>query len=757
MPPSPDAPHHEGRHAIAAQAEPPADMRSPAATVSALSQAEPFAPPSAAAWLNLLKRHSRLPMAILEPQTLQLQFANQCFCQTVGIAESAIVASGDSGIGLLDMLLPDEQTRVQQILQHHLLQAILAYLYPQRSLLPARLLEEPVILSCRQTQSELLCKVELRLSSECLKVQALSPDLEQPLRQCLGRQPTLEHVMAQLYETESPLWICLQQLQHHPYRVTGFLLLEGTEVTERETINTLVQLLIGRESVLQPHKFSRANELMRGLFRAADSLIMSAENEQAKLFTDLDQSKWQVHSYSVESLQTSLFLKAAERGTVLNIPDLSAVTLTPCEQSIADRGARSLLIIPLVTKSIHSGSMARRLLGLVGMASDRAYAFDNRDVHNATTLVPALTAAMRYTTQDRFTNIHSSVRWRFEEEAERRSWGLPPEPIAFTDVYPLYGISDIRGSSSERNRAIQSDLLAQFELALSIIEAVCSTKPYAFAQQFRLDLLSHVEKIKQGITVDAEVTFIRYLSENLEPNFDYFARCSPAAAAAVAAYRDACDNEQQCVYTARSIYDKTIQRINNLLRDTWTRWQENMQAITRHYCDVEATDGIDHMLYVGKSIDPGFSPFQLRSLRYEQLRAVCDCGRVAFHLKETCDTHLEVTHLVLVQDSTVDISHDEATERLFEVRGSRDTRYEIVKKRIDKAVDTQGRQRITQPGMLTIVYSTADEWNEYRQYLHYLHREGWVEDTIEQGLVEPLQGVNGLKFARVRILPPSDE
>ncbi|NEQ30920.1 MAG: GAF domain-containing protein, partial [Leptolyngbya sp. SIO4C5] len=652
---------------------------------------------------------------------------------------------------------PDEQTRIQQVLQFHLLKAILAHLYPQRLLLSPRLLDEPIMLTCRQPRSELLCKVELRLSSECLQIQSLAPDLTRSLRDCLGKQPTLEQVMAQIYEAKSDLKRCLQQLAQQPYQATGFLLLEGAEVTERETINTLVQLLIGRESVLQPHKFSRANELMRGLFRASDSLIMSAENEHAKLFIDLDQSEWQIHTYSVASLQTSLFLQAAEQGSVLNIPDLSDIALTPCEQSIVDRGARSLLIIPLVTKSIQADGMARRLLGLVGLASDRPYAFDNRDCHNAALLIPALTAAMRYTTQERFTNIHPSVRWRFEEEAERRSWGLPPEPITFTEVYPLYGISDIRGSSSERNRAIQADLLTQFKLALAIIEAVCAAQPHAFAQQFRLDLIAHIEQIQQGITVDAEVTFIRYLADNVEPNFDYFARCSPAAAAAVTAYQEACDNDQQCVYTARAIYDKTIQQINNLLRDTWMRWQENMQTIARHYCDVEATDGIDHMLYVGKSIAAEFSLFQLRSLRYEQLRAVCDCARVAFRLKETCNTHLEITHLVLVQDATVDISHDETTERLFEVRGSRDTRYEIVKKRIDKAVDTEDQQRITQPGMLTVVYSTADEWKEYRQYLRYLHRDGWVADEIEQGIVEPLQGVNGLKFARVQILPAADE
>jgi len=37
--------------------------------------------------------------------------------------------------------------------------------------------------------------------------------------------------------------------------------------------------------------------------------------------------------------------------------------------------------------------------------------------------------------------------------------------------------------------------------------------------------------------------------------------------------------------------------------------------------------------------------------------------------------------------------------------------------------------------------------------LRYLSREGWVESKVQTGLVESLQGVSGLKFARVRILP----
>lgn len=78
------------------------------------------------------------------------------------------------------------------------------------------------------------------------------------------------------------------------------------------------------------------------------------------------------------------------------------------------------------------------------------------------------------------------------QEGERRSWGLPPEPIVFADVYPLYGISDIRGSSEERNQVIQADLPEQFRLELGVVEAVCQSQESAFGEQMRLDVLDYM-------------------------------------------------------------------------------------------------------------------------------------------------------------------------------------------------------------------------------------------------------------------------
>ncbi|MFP4009469.1 MAG: GAF domain-containing protein, partial [Spirulinaceae cyanobacterium] len=379
--------------------------------------------------------------------------------------------------------------------------------------------------------------------------------------------------------------------------------------------------------------------------------------------------------------------------------------------------------------------------------------FDQLDANHANALIPALKAALRQASQTQFSNIHPAVEWRFRQEAERRSLGLPSEQIVFENVYPMYGLSDIRGSARERNRAIQEDLLAQFDLALAIVDAVIQYRPVAFLEQLRLDLTAYQERLTKGVSVEDEVSVIEYLRKHLELYFDFFRQCGDAAIQTVEDYEAACDNEQGCIYNARDRYDATIATINAALRQNWEKWQDRMQEILPHYCDTEVADGIDHILYVGASINAQFSLFHLHSLRYEQLRAICDAARVCRKLHEDKDIPFELCHLVLVQDTTVDIFHDEQTERLFDVQGTRDTRYEIVKKRIDKGLDSKEKTRITQPGMLTVVYSTNDEWQEYHQYLRYLVRERYVGSKIDSGTIESLQGITGLRFARVQILP----
>ncbi len=705
-------------------------------------------------WLKLFLRHSQLLMAVIEPNEFTLKYANNYFCRMTGIAPGQdgtgkLNDLATAGIRLLDLFPDLKDSELGALYRQQILHLVLGDFYHVD--LPAlRLLNEPVIVSINSHLYPDPRIIELCLRADELKVSRIDQSINE-FADLHSQKDTIENLAKKILSSHQMIALS-DRLRWENYKIEGLLLLEGLDVTDRENIRHITRLLIDRDSILRPEKFRQINQKLKNLFRASNSMILSVEDQQARLFIGNDRKELRAKIYSIASLQGSHFLRAADLNRVTNIPDLSKDCQTDCERSLLNQGIRSLLLIPLVVKGIKNHPK-QQLAGVVGITSDRPYNFDSLDCKQAEELIPAFAAALRQAIQQRFTNIHPAVEWRFLQEAERRSWGMPPEAIVFNNVYPLYGISDIRGSSEERNRSIQADLLEQFRLALNIVDAVCKFQNTSLGEQLRLDLLDYIETLKGQITVDAEVTALKYLSERIDIYFDYFSQCGSEAMAAVNAYRNSCANDHKSVYVSRALYDQMISQINTKLKETWESWQVRMQQIIPHYCDIECTDGINHMIYVGESIDPKFSPFHLRSLRYEQLKAVCDCARTAFSLHKEYHTQMEVTHLVLVQDLTVDIFHDDNTEKLFEVRGTRDIRYEIVKKRIDKATDEKTGTRITQPGMLTLVYSTEEEWQEYQEYLRYLARENWVDTDIISGTVEPLQGITGLKFARVNILP----
>ena len=677
-----------------------------------------------------LPTYSKFLMAAVEPGTLAVKYANDSLQR---IAPKPLTT-------LLELFSDWNRFNWEQLYRRHLLPLVLRDVYGiDHGCWEA--VEEPAIATL-STQDQELRYIQFWLRSEQLTVERIDPAIDELAE--FNVSETLP------YEGIKAGW--QQKLKLSNYRVKGFWLWEGVDITAQETIQRVITLLLERDSVFRVEKLQQVTEKLKLLFRAQKNLLISFKHEHLRMFTCSGEEVQQSELPSLKTLTESCFFKAVQTEKVIAIGDLSEGCQTEWEENLLKQGIRSLLLIPLLLAS-ESPDPSERLMGIVALTNNTPYNFNQLDINHGFKLLPALRMALRQGVQGQFTHIHPAVEWRFSQEAERRSFGLPPEPIMFKNVYPMYGISDIRGSSSERNQAIQKDLQAQFRLALQIIEIACEKRDIAFLKQLKRDLLAYVERLSQGILVEDEVRAIDYLKENCEAYFDSWQRYGPEVIQAINAYKKAIDNEHHCVYVARDRYDKNIQEINHHLQKTWERWQGHMQEIVSHYCDIELTDGMDHMLYAGSSINKQFSIFNLHSLRYEQLRAMCDCARSCFALDQT----LELTHLVLVQDTTLDIVHDERTERLFDIKGStRDTRYEIVKKRIDKAVDTQTRERITQPGMLTLVYSTEEEWFEYRQYLEYLHREGWVSQKTTSGTVEPLQGVTGLKFARVQILPEEE-
>ena len=129
---------------------------------------------------------------------------------------------------------------------------------------------------------------------------------------------------------------------------------------------------------------------------------------------------------------------------------------------------------------------------------------------------------------------------------------------------------------------------------------------------------------------------------------------------------------------------------------------------------------------------------------------MCDLACANHALKSQLSIPLETTHLIAVQDHPVSIRF-RFDERLFDVDGAYNARYEIMKKRIDKARVKGRSERLTQPDKIAIVYSNAKEAAKYRKHLDYLQNAGYLIPGFEDLQVEDLQGVEGLQAMRVTV------
>src|ERR1700752_2011387 len=109
---------------------------------------------------------------------------------------------------------------------------------------------------------------------------------------------------------------------------------------------------------------------------------------------------------------------------------------------------------------------------------------------------------------------------------------------------------------------------------------------------------------------------------------------------------------------------------------------------------------------------------------------VCGIAARADRLASELPLPLHATHLVLVQHAPLSIRF-RFDEKRFDVDGAYDIRYEIVKKRIDKAIVEGTADRVTQPGQIAIVYSQNAEAQEYRGYIEYLESLGCLTGEVE--------------------------
>ncbi|MBI2014530.1 MAG: GAF domain-containing protein, partial [Candidatus Rokubacteria bacterium] len=308
------------------------------------------------------------------------------------------------------------------------------------------------------------------------------------------------------------------------------------------------------------------------------------------------------------------------------------------------------------------------------------------------------------------------------------------------------------GSSTQRSLAIQADLLAQLGLARGVIAAAAAARRLPALDELLYRIDKAIAQIEAGLRSGDEVAIIAFLRGDVERLFARLVEFGPAVVDRVTAYRAALDPRLGAVYDRRRLFEESVTRLADTVSAYLDLEQQAAQAMFPHYFEKQKTDGVDYQIYVGGALleDGRFDPLYLKSLRLWQLMVTCGIALRAHQLRDRLPVPLETTHLVLVQHAPLSIRF-RFDEKRFDVDGAYDIRYEIVKKRIDKAVIRGTTERVTQPGRLAIVYAQPGEAQEYRGYLEYLQSLGYVGRGVEDVELEELQGVSGLRALRVAV------
>lgn len=434
---------------------------------------------------------------------------------------------------------------------------------------------------------------------------------------------------------------------------------------------------------------------------------------------------------------------------------------TRMSQKLLDSGYQSYIIAPLVHQD--------ELLGFMELGSRNKLELNRGALKMLEQVLPILSMAKkRFQTesqnlveaviQQECTTIHSSVKWRFEEEAmkfiQKQEEGDEAEfrDIVFDQLYPLYGQLDIKGSSERRNKAVSKDLIKQLKTIISIIATAQKQNQLPVLEELLYRLTSFKDDLSKDLAAGSEHRILTFLKEDVYPVFDHLKNESKELADLIENYESSLDPDLHSVYEERKKYDTSVNLINQRLATYLDKKQVEAQHMFPHYFERYKTDGVEFNMYIGQSItkDREFNTMFLRNLRLWQLLVMCEMENEFHSLKKDLTASVEIASLILVYSTPLSV-HFRMDEKKFDVEGAYNARYEIIKKRVDKAHIKGTKERITQPGHIVIVYSQEQDANEYRTYLQFLASKGYLKHKIEDVALEDLQGVHGLRALRVPV------
>ncbi|WP_299108012.1 GAF domain-containing protein [uncultured Tenacibaculum sp.] len=424
----------------------------------------------------------------------------------------------------------------------------------------------------------------------------------------------------------------------------------------------------------------------------------------------------------------------------------------------------SIILLPI------QASEESKEMAILEIASPRPYELNSLNQNKLKDLIPVFKSAIKRaseehmntleaTIQEHYTSIHPTVKWRFYEAAENyqkdileKKENIKIENIVFNEVYPLYGQSDIKGSSIARNEAIKEDLTTQLTLAISVLKEALKAETLPIYDELMFRVSEYLTDVKDGLKAGDEIGILDFLKREIYPVFNHIKEINTELNALVKTYMNRLDENLHVVYEKRKNYEHSVTLLNDKLAKFIDKKQEEAQKMFPHYFERYKTDGVEYNMYIGQSLtsEQKFDDLYLYNLRLWQLQLMCEMENVAFKATNEMEHKLRVASLILVHSNPLSIKF-RMDEKQFDVDGAYNIRYEIIKKRIDKAHIKGTDERLTVPGKIAIVYSQDKDAREYIKYINYLQSKNLL-GKVETLDIEDLQGVSGLKALRAEVI-----
>lgn len=553
----------------------------------------------------------------------------------------------------------------------------------------------------------------------------------------------------------------------------GFAIVSLIDTTVESAVSSLKSNLLTTVND-QENNYETFESIFRSIFKIPDlkvgftfydqedNLFTKApyKDENLKSFILLDEKisgcKKFLNSFSNESLN--------ENNEPFVIPNVREFASSQDEnhfsKHLLSQGIQSFVVAPV--------KKGNQFLGIIELASPTIRALNSINTNKLALILPYLSDNIVKINADKmnqieaiiqkeYTAIHPSVFWKFKKEAKNFLYhkntleGYTFKEIVFKEVYPLYGQIDIKSSSENRNKTIVNDLKTQISKIIEIIALMNSYKKVEVLHQKKFELESFLEELEQPLRNDLEQKIQHYLETEIHPIFNQTVT-EQNIKILVNDYFQQIDENTGLFYQTRKDFEDTVMFINKKMASVLDAKQAEAQKIFPHYYERFKTDGVEHNLYIGASIEPNeeFNMMYLNNLRLWQLETLCEMEIEHHKLKKSLPCSLEVTSLILAFSTPISIRF-RMDEKRFDVDGSYNARYEVVKKRIDKALIKNTTERITQKEKIAIVYSSVSEEKEYMKYIKYLQHKGLLEEHVEKFEVEDLQSISGLKVLRVKI------